>query len=571
MLERRHYSTSAGVAPSQSRQPQRRPFSAERGRSQPMGAQTTTTTTTGKTTMVTPSPLYSQRSQSARSRGSLSGGRPTGNITGERRAGRNAGVLFPTERRVSFMDGELEEEGISCEEGRSRGAFLYTVPSPSNVSRNHNKNHSSNNNNNNSNGNGNPVRHLLSELVEISQTLASYLQDASMLTKEVVPHNIDGLATSQQQQQQQHATLKAQEIERIVRRVECHFVEKITAMERKEKEQASEIADLKKEIRRLSQGEGRTVSSHHLLNNKATGYQVPYLSDEKQEEIYRGSSNSISNSINNTGDSEIEFLRRTLQEEKRQRLFVEEQTQSLTEQHGRVVRTLERRLQKQEDQLRELIASLEHQQNQQQQQQQQFPFVSSPNIQSSSLTGLTTPRRLLRQQLAQHEQTHRALEAYRHSVGGLKNKNVQERNGSTADGKSEIMNGTNDSKEKKYNNNSDNIDGDNNDDDDDIFFAELGLVNTKSIPDEIDRPRGTSHTTPHLSPTNLHPFPNRSPRDQQHSVDSVPHVVDATVARAAVEIDDIAAFLDNITQELESIDAIESEREKKLSGGIKGL
>ncbi|KEG14968.1 hypothetical protein DQ04_00241100 [Trypanosoma grayi] len=472
------------------------------------------------------SPLGAPRSFSARSRTASNDTRQLGSAMGERRAMSRAASAGARQRNTAAVGTDARHVSFLQEQGnRLRGTFFCAATSPDNTSY----------------CSSNPVRHLLSELVEISQTLASYLEDA---TAQPPP---------QQQQQQvtspngnptrkEQVTLKAQEIERIVKRVEAHFVEKIASMEFKAKEQAKTIAELTREICCLRQQEEQPLSPS-ASSSRMAGQKISSLSDQQQQQKKkRAGSGHINN--NGVGDEELENLRRALQEEKRQRLFVEEQTQSLTEQHGRVVSTLERRLQKQEEQLRELISSLDHQ-HQLASSSSSPPHSRSPSSSPHppAVTTSPTPRRLLRQQLAQHEQTQLTLEAYRRSLRGsdvARSENLLIGGRAARDGDADVK------------------------DDDNGFFAGLGHVGPKPVL------RGAAQKSPQPYFGSPPPPPLKELQQKQqrrHNVNSS-SVVDATAAKAGAEVDDIAAFLDNITQELESIDAIESQRERDLSAAV---
>ncbi|PWV17476.1 hypothetical protein C3747_18g96 [Trypanosoma cruzi] len=482
-------------------------------------------------------------------------GRQRGNYNTIANSNPATGILSEA-RRVSFVRGmELSPDGSS-----------YVTPS----TRNHKSHHGSGES-------GHQLRQLLSELVEISHTLAEYLQgepSAFVLQQQASPINSDaGFPNGPHSQKQ--ATLKAQEIERIVKRVESHFSEKIASMEKKEKEQTAVILELRKELQRLQQKD-RPFSPP--LSSSREG---DFRKSSRSGQYPTGASNgtytvtTTTNANNNTAAAnknangngpsehaaEVETLRRMLQEEKRQRLFVEEQTQSLSEQHGRVVMTLERRLQKQEDQLCDLIASLEHQSQ---------LASSSPSAQSPPAsrplpsTALSSPRRLLRQQLTQHEQNKRVLEAYRRNLRGTQGLTTITRDNLSADKSQTTSNHGNDDAL-----------------DENDILVELGLADPKPVlcaefgtRNVAQAPIHSSllkHSSPLTQPRQqqqaINQQPSPAPRQQQqrpYDVEKVANAIDASVVNGVVEVDDIAAFLDNITQELESIDAMENGRE----GGI---
>ncbi|EKF31344.1 hypothetical protein MOQ_004821 [Trypanosoma cruzi marinkellei] len=459
-------------------------------------------------------------------------------------------------RRVSFVKGmEFSPDGSS-----------HALPS----SRNHKSHYGSGEN-------GHQVRHLLSELVEISHTLAEYLQgepSALMLQQQASPINSDGGFATRPHSQKQ-ATLKAQEIERIVKRVESHFSEKIASMEKRDKEQTAVIIELRKEIQRLQQqdrpfspplsssreGDFRTSSrSAQYPTGASNGTHTVTTTNKNNNSTTTASKNANGNSPSEHV-AEVENLRRMLQEEKRQRLFVEEQTQSLSEQHGRVVMTLERRLQKQEDQLCELIASLDHQS----QLASSSPSAQSPPASRAlPATALSSPRRLLRQQLAQHEQTRRVLDAYRRNLRGAQGLTTTTRDNLSVD------NSRTDS-----NHGNDNAVDENNilvelglADPKPVLRAECGIRNAAQVP---AHPSLLKHSPPLTQPRQQQQAINQQPssaarqhQQRPYDVEKVTNVIDASAVNGVAEVDDIAAFLDNITQELESIDAMENGRE----GGI---
>ncbi|RNF25592.1 uncharacterized protein Tco025E_02181 [Trypanosoma conorhini] len=415
-----------------------------------------------------------------------------------------------------------------------------------------------------SNENGYQVRHLLSELVEISQALAAYLQDGSpprmQQPQQASPRSVNGGAKSGPHSQQQ-ATLKAQEIERIVKRVESHFAAKIASMEQREKEQAAVIAELRKELRRYLQQEGPISTTLPAGKNRDLGTSSrPDLHPAGAAYGARTTttttattSNGAAGDVHSEQVTEVEHLRCMLQEEKRQRLFVEEQTQSLSEQHGRVVMTLERRLQKQEEQLRELIASLDH--------RAQFA-PPSPNSRSpaasqlSHAAAVTSPRLSLRQQLTQHEQAQRAFDTYHQNPRGAHGLNTSTRDTLSAD--NSRMNPNRDTGAA--------LDGDD-------FLVDLGLaepkpgMRTESDPHKSGQEAVTSsllkQSPPQPKSREQYQEQQRS-QQQLYSVKHATNVMDADATKAAAEVDDIAAFLDNITQELESIDALGQESEGEI-------
>lgn len=118
--------------------------------------------------------------------------------------------------------------------------------------------------------------------------------------------------------------LSVNEIEQVVRRVESHFV--------------SQIQDLEETIRQQSN------LIEHLKTAKTQTCELGELSvvvDDKTS--LKGSPRAV-----------IEQLRQQLLNEKRQRLKCEEQSTNMTEQHARLVNTLEQRIKKQDKLLQEL-------------------------------------------------------------------------------------------------------------------------------------------------------------------------------------------------------------------------
>ncbi|KAG5470414.1 hypothetical protein LSCM1_01658 [Leishmania martiniquensis] len=242
---------------------------------------------------------------------------------------------------------------------------------------------------------GASVHHMLNELVDLSHSIAALLEQGQMPLLTPAPSAAD---------REQEAHLKTQEIERIVRRVEAHFVDRIHSLE-------TANASLLEEVRQL-----REVLATHRTNGGpglANALHAVHGGLREEAEALGVSDTASSDEVANCAAvSEAEYLRRVLVAERRQRLRVEEQTQSLTEQHARVVEMLERRLRKQEEQLYDLIASIDKRYG-------GGPSTTSASPRSSIERGsprLATPRRLLRQQLAQHQQTQRALQQYKENL-----------------------------------------------------------------------------------------------------------------------------------------------------------
>lgn len=310
---------------------------------------------------------------------------------------------------------------------------------------------------------------MLNNLVELSKSIALTIE------RERSPLSTAGRTGPE--------ALRTQEIERVVRRVESHFTERITQLEEENRRLESENHQLRStSVRDGSPGQ-IPVSA---LSPSVRGC----IRDQEQalNELDRAWCSEC-------GDHsrEVEYLRQVLIAEKRQRLLVEEQTQSLTEQHAKVVSTLERRLQKQEEQLRDLINAVDRSHGN--------SDSTSPS-QVSSPGALVTPRHLLRQQLAQHQQTTRALQQYR--------KNLAPNTVPTGG-------------------------------DDDLGTLDLGDM------------KGTLESIKRSQPPVVNTHESRT--TTMADVDTSENASKAVSHRVAREVDEITAFLDNITKELESLGA----------------
>lgn len=242
------------------------------------------------------------------------------------------------------------------------------------------------------------VQHMLNELVVLSRSIADLLEH-----EELSP--TPALTSSARQQE---AGLKTQEIERIVRRVEAHFVDKVQALEATNATLRVEVRQLRQALQAQSRSDGVRAAGVAAASGAAS-HDVRGGLKEEIEAL-----DALDRAWARDGNgaaalSEAEQLRRVLLAEKRQRLRVEEQTQSLTEQHAKVVGTLERRLKKQEEQLYDLIAAIDRGYS-------GVPATPTRSIERGSSHRLSTPRHLLRQQLAQHQQTQRALQEYKENL-----------------------------------------------------------------------------------------------------------------------------------------------------------
>lgn len=177
---------------------------------------------------------------------------------------------------------------------------------------------------------------MLTDLVSLSHNIERYLAEN--------PTAVKGSPNAR--------VLKAEEIERVVRRVEVHFKSRVDELDRIVQEQKDVILQLSKERemwkrRAEAAGEPRRQSGHDLSNTPATS---TALSDCVGDATPRDAT---------ARPHDVQQLRQTLAEEKRQRLLVEEQTQHLTEQHAKVVNTLEQRIRKQEKQLQSMVEVFE--------------------------------------------------------------------------------------------------------------------------------------------------------------------------------------------------------------------
>jgi soluble cytochrome b562 len=371
------------------------------------------------------------------------------------------------------------------------------------------------------------VHHMLTELVDLSHSIAALLE------QEGLPY-MPALTSSARQQE---AGLKTQEIERIVRRVEAHFVDKIQTLE-------ATNATLKDEVHQLR--EALSDAQARSENGKVIATAVPShdvrggLKEEMEaldalDKAWARDGNGM------TALSEAEQLRQVLLAEKRQRLRVEEQTQSLTEQHAKVVGTLERRLKKQEEQLYDLIAAIDRGYTG----TPASPTRSTERGPSSSSHRLPTPRHLLRQQLAQHQQTQRALQEYKEN---LRYESPSPTPSEDVTAMEEL--GLDDVRRTLES----------------IRFSKPITVNEQQQPPPQKKPDAVGSA---VAPT---PFPSQY--DERETVCTSVRATTATAAaeapstppppahpshRAAPsstpEVDEITSFLDNITKELESLGA----------------
>jgi hypothetical protein len=168
---------------------------------------------------------------------------------------------------------------------------------------------------------------MLTDLVALSHNIERYIAENPIA------------ASGAHQSSPNQRALKAEEIERVVRRVEVHFKARIDELDRIVQEQKEVILQLSRERemwKRRAEAGGESSSSKRHDGDVASDAATPRDTAK-----------------------DVQHLRQTLAEEKRQRLLVEEQTQHLTEQHTKVVNTLEQRIRKQEKQLQSMVEVFE--------------------------------------------------------------------------------------------------------------------------------------------------------------------------------------------------------------------
>lgn len=193
------------------------------------------------------------------------------------------------------------------------------------------------------------IGHMLSDLVNIS-------------------HNIERYISSNPAALAQPKSLHADDVERIVRRVESHFKGKLEQLEGLVQEQKDVIVQLSRERdqwKKKAEALSSSASSAQHSIGDAVRSSIAQRSAalSELEKTWVTDEDVAAHAAAPKGrDAEIHQLRHILLEEKRQRLLVEEQTQSLTEQHAKVVNTLELRIRKQEKQLQVIMDAFEQQQ-----------------------------------------------------------------------------------------------------------------------------------------------------------------------------------------------------------------
>lgn len=335
---------------------------------------------------------------------------------------------------------------------------------------------------------GASVHHMLNDLVELSKSIAAILDQETYTPS---PSKPSGLNSSVREQ----ASLKAQEIERVVRRVEVHFIGRIKELEEANRKLQLEVKQLKLQIAEIgTSGSANGVRSPATSIHTRSGLaeEVDAAAAELDVQRHNGERRVLTSS-----SSDLDNLRHALVAEKRQRLRVEEQTQQLTEEHAKVVGTLERRLKKQEDQLYDLIAAVDR-------------GPSTTSLSPSRNAERSTPRRLLHQQLAHHQQTQRELQQYKEQLRGdlppsLPNETTPGASALTPDDVHRTL--------------------------EMIKVSKPPVVSSLILRDPV--------------------APTVAPPRELVTADAMPRF-----AAAVSEVDEITSFLDSITKELESIDTV---------------
>jgi hypothetical protein len=402
---------------------------------------------------------------------------------------------------------------------------------------------------------GAQVANMLETIVALSQRIASHLTTPN---SGVVPA---GTPASNGLQQQvvlgdtaaSQGALKAQEVERIVKRVEAHFqarqdkakelLDQQTELLRQVQQSKDlEIANLKLRIRDLEQqltssrypefclpvedhngnkgpggggsspnGEAAASFGNHLSPMNAVArqrlqQQRAALSELEQQWGFISPSNPDamasahpSAPVGSARTNDTNHLRLMLVGEKRQRLLVEEQTQDLAEQHAKVIMTLEQRLRKQEKQIHDLTQAL---------------TATSNGDGADVVRGGGTPRGLTRGSLSGRTHQRRSLNDEKNNSSGPQTESPSQSPPSTSSALPEprVLR---------------------------VFEmpppAPLAPVTSK-----IDA--GSAGGSHHLQST----------------------LEDSSSKQARLAADDVASFLESISKELESISEGESQRQAKL-------
>jgi hypothetical protein len=305
---------------------------------------------------------------------------------------------------------------------------------------------------------------MLTDLVALSHNIERYIAENPIA------------ASGGNQSSPNQRALKAEEIERVVRRVEVHFKARIDELDRIVQEQKEVILQLSRERemwKRRAEAGGEASSSKRHDGDVASDAATPRDTAK-----------------------DVQHLRQTLAEEKRQRLLVEEQTQHLTEQHTKVVNTLEQRIRKQEKQLQSMV--------------EVFEQHGSSNSGGGNSNGNGTPRSLKFRQQRQlrfddHPPTPDRTTTTTAAAGGSSSELVQQ----------QLQSST---------------------------YLRSGVGHpTDDVTDVIDISGKSSPLDPTVPASTV-----------------LPLEVDA-------DMDDVAAFLANISKELESISSVEAQRQNKIA------
>lgn len=243
-------------------------------------------------------------------------------------------------------------------------------------------------------------------------------------------------------------SLRREEVERIVKRVASHYVAKLASLVQANKELQLQVTSLEGTVaeqqRIISALRRSAASDSPSLTVPATGSFIPAAEVARSASEGSGggkrsgnagtgfigaaattaaSSTAVPSAVETFSADvrEVSALRKALFAEKRQRLLVEEQTQRLAEQHAVLISTLEQRLHKQESQIREIIRAAENgvggNHTHSNHLNGNASRTSLPHSTLSSPRQDYTPRHLLQQHLSQHQQTQEVLDKYRSLLG----------------------------------------------------------------------------------------------------------------------------------------------------------
>lgn len=219
-----------------------------------------------------------------------------------------------------------------------------SVPSHVSFAAARNAPHPQHNNSNNGTSTLN-VASMLKNIAELASQIAHQAVSAehvSSQNEQLAITNNENSSTSQQSSSPNANTaaasaLKAQEIERIVRRVEAHYSSKMASITEERDEALAKVALLEQRIEEL-QPSSRAVA---------------YASSNNNSPIKNGDTPQ-----NNNNPQNLQMTQKQLQIERQQRMLVEEQSQKLSESHSRTVAGLEERIRRQERQIRDLYTTL---------------------------------------------------------------------------------------------------------------------------------------------------------------------------------------------------------------------